>query len=125
VLAGSAPLGERAAKLAAPGGTAVGPIAPLGETEVASMLQILLPALTVAPEPVVAALTHRSRGNPGALRELVFALVEAGLFQKTLDGIVTDVGRLESGALPVTIEDAIRARLGRLDDLERATLDRA
>lgn len=125
ILAGTAPLGERASKLAAPGGTAVGPIAPLGEPEVASMLQILLPALTVAPEPVVAALTHRSQGNPGALRELVFALVEAGLFKKTAEGIVTDVAKLESGALPVNIEDAIRARLSRLDDLERATLDRA
>lgn len=125
VMSGSPPIGERAGKLPAPGGTAVGPIAPLGEAEVGSMLTILLPALTVAPEPVVAALTHRSRGNPGALRELVFALVEAGLFKKTADGIITDVGRLESGALPVTIEDAVRARLGRLDDLERATLDRA
>ncbi|MBN8615796.1 MAG: tetratricopeptide repeat protein [Deltaproteobacteria bacterium] len=125
VCAGSPPVGERANNLTVPGGIAVGPIAPLGESDVASMLQILLPALSIAPEPVVAALTHRSRGNPGALRELVFALVEAGLFKKTPDGIVTDVNKLESGALPVTIEDAIRARLGRLDDLERATVDRA
>lgn len=125
VLAGSAPLGERAARLSAPGGTAVGPIAPLSEADVGSMLHILLPSLTEAPEPIVAALAHRSRGNPAALRELVFALVEAGLFQHTTVGIVPDVTKLESGALPVTIEDAVRARLSRLDDLERATLDRA
>ncbi|GAB4207790.1 MAG: hypothetical protein OHK0013_25700 [Sandaracinaceae bacterium] len=125
VLAGSPPLGERAAKLVAPGGTAVGPIAPLGEAEVSSMLHILLPTLTEAPEPVVAALTHRSRGNPGALRQLVFALVEAGLFVKTPQGVIADLSKLESGDLPVHLEDAVRARLGRLDDLERATLDRA
>lgn len=124
IVAGSA-IGERASKLQAPGGTAVGPIAPLGEAEVASMLQILLPTLTVAPEPVVAALTHRSQGNPGALRELVFALIEAGLFVRTDDGVVPDVTKLEDGSLPVTMEDAIKARLDRLDELERRTLDRA
>jgi tetratricopeptide (TPR) repeat protein len=125
VLAGSAPLGDRASRLVAPGGTALGPIAPLSEADVGSMLHILLPTLTEAPEPIVAALTHRSRGNPAALRELVFALVEAGLFRAGPLGIVPDLAKLESGALPVTIEDAIRARLSRLDDLERATLDRA
>lgn len=125
VLAGGPPLNERAGRLSAPAGTAVGPIAPLGEAEVSAMLAILLPALGAAPEPVVAALTHRSGGNPGALRELVFALVEAGLFRKTKDGLVADVERLESGSLPVTIEDAVRARLQRVDELERATLERA
>ncbi len=124
VVAGSA-IAERASTLQAPGGTAIGPIAPLGEAEVASMLQILLPTLTEAPEPVVAALTHRSKGNPGALRELVFALVEAGLFTRSDEGIVPNLAKLEDGSLPVTMEDAIRARLERLDELERRTLDRA
>ncbi len=125
VIAGEAPILERATKLDAPGGVAAGPIAPLGEADVASMLHVLLPTLIHASEPVVAALTHRSRGNPAALRELVFALVELGLFTRGPTGLVADPTKLETGGLPVTTEDAIHARLMRLDDLERATLDRA
>lgn len=125
VLAGDAPTAERAAKLTAAGGVMSGPIGPLAEADVASMLHVILPTLLEAPEPLVAALTHRSAGNPSALRELVFALVEAGLFVRDEGGLRPDVAKLEGGALPVTMEDAIRARLARLDDLERATIDRA
>lgn len=125
VVAGDAPVAERAERLEAPGGVAIGPIAPLSEADVASLLQILLPTLKEAQEPLVAALTHRSRGNPSALRELVFALVEAKVFQKSPEGLTADLAQLEAGNLPVTMEDAVRARLMRLDPLERATLDRA
>ena len=125
VVTGDRGIVERAQKLSPAGGLVVGPIEPLSEADVGSMLHIILPTLVDAPEPLVAALTHRSGGNPSALRELVFALVEAKLFTKTEDGLVVDLAKLQSGALPVTIEDAIRARLSRLDDLERATVDRA
>lgn len=125
VIAGEAPVAERAGRIEAKGGVVAGPIGPLSEADVASMLHVILPALTETPEPVVAALTHRSRGNPSALRELVFALVEAGVFLKSERGLVPDLARLEGGDLPVNLEDAIRARLARLDDLERATIDRA
>lgn len=125
VMAGDAPTAERASKVTAAGGVITGPIAPLSEGDVASMLHVILPTLLEAPEPVVAAIAHRSNGNPSALRELVFALVEAGLFVRTENGLRPDVAKLTSGELPVTMDDAIRARLARLDDLERATVDRA
>ncbi len=125
VMAGAAPLAEKAERLSAPGGLVTGPIERFSEADVASFLQVLLPTLVDAPEPVVAALAHRSRGNPSALRELVFALVEAELFRRTEEGLVADVARLESGQLPVTMEDAVRARLTRLDALEHATVERA
>ncbi|AKF06412.1 tetratricopeptide repeat protein [Sandaracinus amylolyticus] len=125
VIAGEPPVGDRAAQLRAAGGVVSGPIAPLAESEIGSLLHVFLPTLRHAGEPVVAALAFRSRGNPGALRELVFALLEAGFFKRTDAGLVADVAQLEGGGLPVTIEDAIEARLARLDDLERATLDRA
>jgi tetratricopeptide (TPR) repeat protein len=125
VLAGGPDVAERAGRIEARGGVAVGPIGPLAEADVASMLHVILPQLAEAPEPVVAALAHRSRGNPSALRELVFALVEAGLFVATERGLVPDLARLDAGQALVTMEDAIRARLARLDELERATVDRA
>jgi tetratricopeptide (TPR) repeat protein len=125
VVAGGPPVADRAGALRAEGGIFAAPIVPLGENEVASMLYVLLPSLAQVPELLVAALTHRSRGNPSALRELVLALVEAGFFRRTERGLVADLGKLETGGLPVTIEDVIEARLARLDALERATLDRA
>ncbi len=125
VMAGAAPVAEKAEKMSAAGGLVVGPIGPFSEVEVGSFLRVLLPTLVEAPEPVVAALAHRSGGNPSALRELVFALVEAELFRRTDEGLVTDLTRLESGQLPVTMEDAVRARLARLDSLEHATVERA
>lgn len=125
VLAGAPPIGERAGKLTPPGGVAVGPIEPLREDDVAAMLHVMMPRLKSAPEPLVAALTHRSRGNPSSLRELLFALLEGGLFRSSDDGLDVDLERLDTGELPLGIEDAIRARLARLDAIERATLDRA
>lgn len=125
IMAGEPPIGERAATLEAPGGVAIGPVAQLSEPEVASMLHVLLPQLVSAPEPLVAAVAHRSRGNPSAVRELVFALWEAGLFLQSSRGLEVDLGRLEEGGLPVSMEDAVKARIERLDALEHATLSRA
>jgi len=125
VIAGDAPVLERAKAIEAPGGTTSGPIAAFSEADVATVLLTLLPTLSSAPEPLVAAVTHRSRGNPSALRELVIALSDAGLFQQTADGLVVDLARLDAPGSPVSAEDAIRARLSRLDGFERATLDRA
>jgi tetratricopeptide (TPR) repeat protein len=125
VVAGDAPLAARAGRLSAAGGVSVVDVAPFTEPEVAALMQVLLPSLVETPEPVVAALVHRSRGNPSALRELVFALLEAGLFVRSPGGLIADVAKLETGQLPVGMEDAVRARLARLDALERATIERA
>lgn len=126
VVAGAPPIGKWASELSPSGGVAIGPIAPLDEDDIAAMLHVMLPALEAAPEPLVAAVTHRSEGNPSAVRELVLALKEnKDLFVQRDDSIEVDISRLDEGDLPVTMEDAIQARLSRLDSLERATLDRA
>ncbi len=100
-------------------------IQPLKESDVAGLVLALVPRLVEAPEPLVTLLTHRSKGNPSAIREELFALVESGLLIETDDGLAVDQAKLESGALPVTMEDVIEARLARLTAPERATLDRA
>jgi len=125
VIAGDESIGERAEKLETAGSVAVGPISPLNEQDIAAMLYVHLPTLLEVPPALAEAITHRARGNPGAVRELVYELLERGLFQHTTEGLEVDLQKLASGALPVTIEDAIQARLGRLDGFERATLDRA
>lgn len=126
VMAGAPPIAERAQELDPPGGVAVGPVAPLGEADIAAMLHVILPTLAEAPEPLVAALAHRSKGNPSAVRDLVLALFEAGVFVPADHGLAVDLQRLQAGeGLPINLDDAIRARLERLDALERETLSRA
>lgn len=125
VIAGGSPTAERALKVPARGGIATGPISSFDEEDVAAMLHILLPTLVSTPEPLVSAVTHRSKGNPAEIRELVFSLMDAGLFRETDDGLEADVDLLARGTLPVTSEDAVRARLAKLEALDRATVDRA
>ncbi len=125
VVAGDAPVSEQASKIDPPGGFAIGPIAPLDEPSVNATLNVLLPGLYEAPEPLLSAITHRSGGNPSAIRELTYALWEAGLFLQTERGLEVDLRRLSEGTLPVSMEDAIQARIERLNALERATLERA
>lgn len=125
VIAGGAPTAERALRVPAQGGIATGPIARFHEEDVAAMLLVLLPTLSSTPEPLVSAVTHRSKGNPAEIRELVFSLMDAGLFRETDDGLDADLAMLSSGRMPVTAEDAVRARLAKLDAFDRATLDRA
>jgi tetratricopeptide (TPR) repeat protein len=126
VVAGSPPTLERTRALrVTPESVFTAPLAPFGEAEVATMLLTLLPTLTAAPESVVGAITHRSRGNPGALRELVIALKEAGLFRETPEGTVADESMLGAPGIPLSAEDALRARIGRLDAEERGVLERA
>ncbi|MEM9193369.1 MAG: tetratricopeptide repeat protein, partial [Myxococcota bacterium] len=123
---GDAPLGERAEALQVPGGFALGPISPLEEEDVATVLHVLLPDLAEAPAPLVAAITHRSKGNPGAIRQLVFALLETSLFVRDEDtGLRVDLDQLAGGDLPVTLEDAIQLRLDALNAFQRETLARA
>lgn len=126
VIAGAHPIAARAQELEPPGGVAVGPVAPLSEADIAAMLHVILPTLGEAPEPLVAALCHRSKGNPSAVRDLVLALFEAGVFVPDDHGLSTDLSRLRDGeGLPINLDDAIKARLEHLDGLERETLSRA
>ncbi|MBW2462790.1 MAG: tetratricopeptide repeat protein [Deltaproteobacteria bacterium] len=125
VVAGDAPIADRAEQLDPAGGVAIGPLAPLNEDDVAAMLHVLLPTLISVPEELAGGLLHRSKGNPGAVRELTFALLESGLFQPAEDGLEVDLARLEQGELPITLDDAIESRLTRLNEFEQATLERA
>ncbi len=125
VLTGGPSIAENARRAKAAAGVTLGPIAPLGEADVRKLVASMVPALEDVPEPLPGAIAHRSQGNPRAVHELVFALWEAGLFVREGERIWFDVERLRDGDMPVTMEDAIRARLARLDPLERATVERA
>lgn len=111
---------------------AVAPLRPLGDQELGELVRTLLPRLRELPETFIAALRHRSRGNPSAVIELVRALEDRGLFQDVLDpgelaepALQVDLDRLEHGELPLSMSDAIRARLTALEPTELAVIQYA
>ncbi len=125
VVAGDASIEARAELLGKQAKTALAHLEPLGDADVTELLKTLLPTLRQTPEPFIEALRHRSRGNPSALTELVRALEERGLFKPAPGGLEVDLDKLERGELPLTMGDAIRARLEGLDAPELAVLRHA
>lgn len=125
VIAGREPLVDRVDLVLARHGSYSAKIVPLDRNGVAEMVQTLISDITSLPEPLIAALTVRSRGNPGVLREMVSGLLEGGVFEPTKDGLKVDLKKLESGALPLAIEDVIRARRDNLNENERTVIERA
>ncbi len=125
VLASERPLTERLQSFASHVHRTTTSVAKLSESDIQTMLFVLMPNLEAAPEPFVSALAHRSKGSPRLLRELVLLLREAGGIVEEDEMLRVDLARLEDGSLPVSIDDAIAARIDRLDALEFDTLGRA
>ncbi len=65
----------------------------------------------------------RSDGNPFFVFEILRALREGGALARGPDGTWTRAGALGEIALPDSVADLIRARIGRLDEPERNLLD--
>jgi predicted ATPase len=125
VIAGDATLEAQLPSLARCANTSLVELQPLADADVAELVCSLLPRLREAPEPFVSALRHRARGNPSALIELVRALEERGLFKSTPTGLEVDLQKLAGGELPLTLGDAIRARLAGLTPVELAVIQHA
>ncbi|HSK38045.1 MAG TPA: adenylate/guanylate cyclase domain-containing protein, partial [Actinomycetota bacterium] len=95
---------------------------PLADAEAARLLTVLA-GPTVLPEPAAQRISKAAQGNPLFLEELLAALVEEGRLRRQ-DGQweVADLGDLR---IPPTIQALLAARLDRLEDTERAVLERA
>jgi class 3 adenylate cyclase len=95
---------------------------PLADAEAARLLTVLA-GPTVLPEPAAQRISEAAQGNPLFLEELLAALVEEGRLRRQ-DGQweVADLGDLR---IPPTIQALLAARLDRLEDAERAVLERA
>ncbi len=125
MVAGAPPLLERVSDLSRKRSVLAAKLKPLTRNDVTAMIKTLVPDLVSVPESLAVALTHRSRGNPETLRELLLALFEGGLFVKTAAGLEVHLPRLEQGALAVTMDDIIRARRDSLERYEREVVERA
>ncbi len=125
VISGQETLSELTTRYAPLAAVELAHIHSLSDAEVSELAIALIPGLRETPEPFVSALKHRSRGNAGALKELIQALQERQLFRSTSAGIEVDLEKLERGDLPLTMADAIRARLSALEPFELLVMQQA
>jgi class 3 adenylate cyclase len=95
---------------------------PLGDDESAQLLAALAGSVAL-PEAAARPITRAAQGNPLFLEELLAALVEEGRLRRR-DGawVAADLQDLR---IPPSIQALLTARLDRLEDAERAVLERA
>ncbi len=106
-------------------------IGPLRPAESATLMRALLsPCEGGPPEPLVAAAATFAGGNPLLLEQMVRIYRDKGVLDEVAwPGEVprwrVDLEKLSSATLPLTIADAVTARLGALDAYELALLEQA
>ncbi|MFQ5946925.1 MAG: guanylate cyclase, partial [Anaerolineae bacterium] len=99
------------------------PVGPLSHAESEEMLRGVLRVQAVAEE-VKALVQSKAEGNPFFLEELVLELLEAGWISRERD-LCRLVGREGKAHVPATVQDVIMARIDRLDDKLKRTLQLA
>jgi class 3 adenylate cyclase/tetratricopeptide (TPR) repeat protein len=98
-------------------------LSPLSETEGERLVTHLLDGKQPDPE-VQLYISQRAQGYPLYIEELVEELVQGGVL-RLVDGRWVATGDLDEVAMPREVQTLLSAWLGRLDDEQRATLERA
>ncbi len=106
-------------------------LCPLTEDEAAQVMSALLePCEAEPPEPLVEAAISMASGNPGLLEQMVRIFLDSGVLEPVpaTRGRVrwkTNLEKLASARLPMTVEDAIAARVANLSPSDRKVLEHA
>ncbi|MGE5459821.1 MAG: ATP-binding protein, partial [Solirubrobacterales bacterium] len=103
-------------------GTVV-PLEPLGPTESEQLIQNLLGSARL-PADVQARVVDSAEGNPLFVEEMLRMLIDEGLLRRD-DGHWVPTADLSEVSTPGTIHALIAARLDRLEEEERAVIQRA
>lgn len=98
-------------------------LAPLGDSDTSMLVQELLGTDPSVSELAVN-IVERAAGNPFFAEEIVRELVQRGTLVGERGGYVSDADAAEV-AVPVTVQAAIGARIDRLDDRAKQTLNAA
>ena len=101
-------------------------LAPLSADDAAQMMTRLLEPLGEPPEALVDAAVDMAGGNPYLLEQVVRTFHRNGILRVAEDGRwVANLGGLEGARLPLSVEDAISARIAALTAPERELLEKA
>jgi class 3 adenylate cyclase/tetratricopeptide (TPR) repeat protein len=96
---------------------------PLTDGEAGALIQNLLGQTSFA-ESVRTRVLEAAEGNPLFVEQMVSMLIDEGLLERD-DGHWVQVGELATLSVPPTIQALLAARLDRLQDEERAVIERA
>ncbi|MEM9189674.1 MAG: tetratricopeptide repeat protein [Myxococcota bacterium] len=101
-------------------------LAPLAPDDSASLMYHLLEPLPDPPEELVDAAVDMAGGSPYLLEQMVQAFLATGTLRENDDGgWSVDLERLDEAQLPLSVDDAIRARISALTPSERDLLEMA
>ena len=100
-------------------------LGPLSDEAMGQLFTLLLPGLPEPPMELTEAAIERAGGNAASMREIARLLLESGVVDSTTDPWHTDLSKLAASDLPVSLEEALKARRGRLGSRTRAILERA
>jgi tetratricopeptide (TPR) repeat protein len=100
------------------------------EAAIQMMRELLAPCEGGPPEPLIEAACTFAGGNPLMLEQMVRIYHDKGVLQEQDELTdearwVVDLDKLSSATLPMTIEDAVGARLSALEPAERELLEQA
>ena len=94
----------------------------LGDQEVEALMKALLGASEI-PENPLRSVVEKAEGNPLAVEEITASLLERGIVARVADG-VRWIGNVTVD-FPATIQDIVRARIDRLAEAVKTTLQNA
>ena len=101
-------------------------LGPLGVDDASAMMRELLAPAGAPPEELVEAAVEMAGGSPYLLEQMVRTFLEAGTLVPKEDGTWSvDLERLEDASLPLSVDDAIAARIASMAGPERQLLERA
>ncbi len=98
---------------------------PLTEAESRQLVTDILRKLPEVPEELCNLVVERAEGNPFYVEELIKVFIEDGTILAGDDKWQIKSTPLSSIRIPTTLTGVLQARLDRLSELERATLQRA
>jgi tetratricopeptide (TPR) repeat protein len=101
-------------------------LAPLGPDHASSLVRHLLAPVRELPEEIVEAAVETGGGSPYLIEQMVRTFFQSGTLAVRNDGTWdVDLDKLDEAQLPLSVDDAIAARIASLAPPERQILERA
>ncbi len=101
-------------------------LGPLSEPESAEMMHTLLARAGTPPADLVEDACEMARGNPYFLEQMIRIFLENGTLVEREDGSWgVNLDKLDEAELPLSVDEAIQARIGALSRTERTLLEQA
>ncbi len=101
-------------------------LGPLSHDQASELVRTLLKPTGKPPEEMVEAAVELAGGNPYLLEQMVRAFIRGGALKVRTDGTWdVDLSKLDAAQLPLSVDDAINARISALTTAEHNLLEMA